>query len=145
MSVPCLSGPILDLGGTKMLRVLARPLVAACVGLALSALAAQPALAAGTSLGSSASCSGTIHTTISTTGASVSGSITCTAATTLALTTVLNASGTLSSATSLQVAAPNVSTSINSSFAAARLTSACAVLLDAGTGATISSSCAAKT
>jgi hypothetical protein len=129
-----------------MIRRLARPVLTACAVLALSTLVAQPALAARPSaLLLSASCGGTIHTSITTTGVTTTGSATCLNATTLNLTTTANAAGVVSSVTSLLPALPTLPVPINTLVPAVGVTSACSVLVDAGTGAKVTSACTTST
>ena len=125
-----------------MIRRLALPLVAACVAVVLTPIGAAPAMAASAPL-ASASCSGSIHTSTGLTGVSTTGSATCAGLATLSLTTVTDASGAVSAVTSLLPALPNLPVPVNVTVPAVGVTSACSVLANAGTGATIASSCSA--
>jgi len=127
-----------------MIRRLALPLVAACMAVALTPFAAAPAMAANASaLSVSASCSGSINTSAGLTGVTVTGSATCAGLTTLSLTTTMDTGGAVSAVTSLLPALPNLPVPISTSIPAVGVTSACSVLANAGTRATIASSCSA--
>jgi hypothetical protein len=127
-----------------MMRHLVRPVVAVFIAAALTGVAAPAAFAAPTSaVHLSASCSGSVHTSVSATAVTVTGSATCTGLTTLALTTTTNTGGVLSSVTGLLPALPNVPLPISTTLPAIGVSSACSVLANAGTGATVSSSCSA--
>jgi hypothetical protein len=127
-----------------MIRRIARPLVTAVLATGLAMVAAVPASAAATSPAlPTTSCSGTIHTSVSTTDASVTGSATCTGLATLSLTTTVHTAGAVSSVTNLLPALPAVPLPISTAIPAVGVTSACATLVDTGSGATISASCSA--
>jgi hypothetical protein len=126
-----------------MFRRFARPAMALCLAAALTSVAAPAYAGTATVSLPSASCSGSTQTTVSTTAVTVTGSATCTDLTGLALTTTTNAGGVLSSVTSLLTALPNLPLPISTSIPAVGVSSACSILANAGTGATISGSCSA--
>jgi hypothetical protein len=126
-----------------MIRRFARPAMALCLAAALTGLATPAYAGPSTTALASVSCTGGIQTSVSTTSVTVSGSATCAGLTTLSLTTTLDASGAVSSVTSLLPALPGVALPIGTSIPALGVTSACSVLVDTSNGATVGSSCSA--
>ncbi|HWG99500.1 MAG TPA: hypothetical protein VNV66_09295 [Pilimelia sp.] len=112
-----------------------------------SAAHAASGRSAGTPHGvpAAASCAGAVQTSVGPTGVRTTGSATCTGLTALRLNTTVTAAGVDSVVSTPLTALPNLPVPIDVTVPAVGATAGCATLVQAGSGATVATSCTGST